>query len=529
MSGSVGTTERGAGPRLGDLDDVARQTRFESLQGRMQSVWDAMRLDLADECVVIVPSVSVSRAVAARPAVTQAYEERLLFLLLLLRQPRLRMVYVTSMPINPRIVEYYLALLPGVIPSHALARLTQISTDDSSGRPLSEKLLERPQLLARIAAAIPNRARCHLIPYNTTSLERDVALSLGIPMYGADPRLSDLGSKTGCRRLFAECDVAHPLGAEDLHSLEEVAEAVLEMLTARPGMSQVIVKTNEGVSGAGNAVVDLTGVVELPEADRPAAVRDRVHAMQLESPNTPLDLYVAKFEQDGGIVEERIMGEELLSPSVQLRARPDGSVELLSTHDQLLGGASGQSYLGCLFPADPAYSRLISGPAQRIGERLARAGALGRFAIDFVVVRNSSGGWSAYAIEINLRKGGTTHPFLTLQFLTDGSYDTDSGRFLTRQGEERHLVATDHLESDSLRSLSVDDLFDAVARHKLHFDQSSQTGVVFHMISSLSECGRVGMTAVGVTAEEALAIYDRAERTLLDEARAAQQERALPE
>ena len=54
---------------------------------------------------------------------------------------------------------------------------------------------------------------------------------------------------------------------------------------------------------------------------------------------------------------------ELLSPSVQLRVLPDRSVELLSTHDQLLGGASGQSYLGCIFPADPAYSRLISAPA----------------------------------------------------------------------------------------------------------------------------------------------------------------------
>ena len=35
--------------------------------------------------------------------------------------------------------------------------------------------------------------------------------------------------------------------------------------------------------------------------------------------------------------------------------------------------------------------------------------------------------WKAYAIEINLRKGGTTHPFLTLQFLTDGAYDADKG------------------------------------------------------------------------------------------------------
>jgi hypothetical protein len=513
------------GPTLSDLDDTARQSRFEALQERMESVWDAMKLDLDDESVVIVPSVTVSQPAAG---LTQAFEERFLFLLLLLRQPRLRMIYVSSMPINPRIIEYYLALLPGVIPSHALARLTLIATDDSSGRPLSEKLLERPRLLAKIAAHIPNRSRCHLIPYNTTPAERDIALTLGIPMYGADPRLADLGSKTGCRRLFAECEVVHPLGAEDLHSLEEVTDAISDMLAVRPSIRQVIIKTNEGVAGAGNALVDLNGVIDLPESQRRSAIGARVQAMQLESPKVSLDLYVAKFERDGGIVEERIVGEELRSPSVQLRARPDGSVELLSTHDQLLGGASGQSYLGCLFPADPAYSRLISEPAQRIGDRLASAGALGRFAIDFVVVKDETGNWSAYAIELNLRKGGTTHPFLTLQFLTEGSYDGGSGRFLTPNVQDKHLVATDHLESDDLRALSVDDLFDAVARHGLHFDQSTQTGVVFHMISSISGCGRVGMTAVGDTPQQAMALYERAQRILLAEAVAAREEAALP-
>ena len=349
--------DRSGQPALSDLDNAARQGRFQVLQQRMEPVWDAWRRDLPDESVVVVPSITVSRGVATGSALTQAFEERLLFLLLLLRQPRLRMIFVTSVPINPRIIEYYLALLPGVIPSHALARLTLVAADDSTDRPLSEKLLERPRLLAKIAAQIPNRARCHLIPYNTTSLERDLALTLGIPMYGADPRLADLGTKSGCRRLFAECGVPHPLGAENLHSLAEVTDAINVMIAARPAIREVIIKTNEGVSGAGNALVDLVGIVDLPEEQRPAAIDIRVRAMQLESATIPLDTYVAKFEKGGGIVEERIVGEKLLSPSVQLRARPDGSVELLSTHDQLLGGASGQSYLGCLFPADPAYSR----------------------------------------------------------------------------------------------------------------------------------------------------------------------------
>jgi len=522
--------QRTGAPRtLSELDECERVERFSRLQARMNDVWDSFRQHLDDESVVVIPSVTLDKAVAGSGSLTQAYEERFLFLLLLLRQPKLRMIYVTSLPIRPSIIEYYLALLPGVIPSHALARLTLLSVDDATPRPLSEKLLERPRLLATIAAAIPNPRRSHLIPYNTTPLERDIALSLGIPMYGADPRLYELGSKSGCRRLFAEEGVPHPLGAEDLHSLDEVTDALIWMLASRPTLQEAVVKTNQGVSGAGNALVDLRGLGDLPEQELRAAVSDRVHSMQLEAQNIPLSVYVAKFESGGGIVEERITGAEVLSPSVQLRARPDGSVELLSTHDQLLGGASGQSYLGCSFPADPAYSRLISEPAQVIGDRLAREGALGRFAIDFVVVRDKAGSWSAYAIELNLRRGGTTHPFLTLQFLTDGQYDRESGRFLTPDGSEKHLVATDHLEANELRSLSVGDLFDVVARHSLHFDQARQVGIVFHMISCLTEHGRVGMTAVGDSAQQAAQLYERAAEVLMEEARTASREGRLPD
>ncbi len=257
---------------LSDLGEDARSARFQQLQLRMPAVWDLWRHDLEDESVVVIPSVSLSKAVAGSGSLAQAFEERFLFLLLLLRQPRLRMIYVTSRPIDPQIIEYYLALLPGVIPSHALARLTLLAVDDSSARPLSEKLLERPRLLAKIAARIPNRDHCHLIPYNTTSLERDIALTLGIPMYGADPRLAELGSKTGCRRLFAEENVPHPLGAEDLHSLDEITDAILQMLAKRPTMTEVIVKLNEGVSGAGNALVDLRGIAGLAETERRAEV-----------------------------------------------------------------------------------------------------------------------------------------------------------------------------------------------------------------------------------------------------------------
>ena len=513
---------------LATLTDSERYERFERLQERLPDVWRIMQLNEEGESVVVVPSVSVDRVGERSGTLVQAYEERFLFLLLLLRQPRLRMIYVTSTPVSPLIVEYYLALLPGVIPSHAKARLHLVSVDDASPRPLSDKLLERPRLLARIASLVPDRTRSHLVPYNTTPLERDIALALGIPMYGADPRFFPLGTKSGCRRLFAEEGVRHPIGFEDLYTVDQVVDAMVQLREARPEVKQALVKLNEGVSGEGNALVDLE---RLPAPGAPgerADIVSRVERMSFERPDMPYDGYVAKLEELGGIVEERIVGVDFRSPSVQLRVTPTGEVELLSTHDQLLGGPSGQSYLGCRFPADFSYAQAISTDARMIGLRLAKEGVIGRFALDFVVVRDAGGAWSAYAIELNLRKGGTTHPFLTLQFLTDGRYDPTTALFMTPAGREKHLVATDHLESASLRALSLDDLFDIVARHGLHFDQSRQTGVVLHMMSCLTEHGRVGLTAVGDTPEDADATYRRAERILLDEAGAALTAQQLP-
>jgi hypothetical protein len=191
---------------------------------------------------------------------------------------------------------------------------------------------------------------------------------------------------------------------------------------------------------------------------------------------------------------------------------------VLSTHDQLLGGPTGQTYLGCRFPADFGYARAITGEAAKIGARLAEEGVLGRFAVDFVVVRDAHDAWTPYAIELNLRKGGTTHPFLTLQFLTDGAYDAATALFMAPSGREKHLVATDHLQDDLLRGLTLDDLFDVAVRHRLHFDQARQTGVVFHMMGALAELGSIGLTAVADSRDQADAVFRRAERVLHEEA-----------
>jgi hypothetical protein len=513
------------------------QSEFDQLQNKLVPLWKSIeRFNQDPQTIVVVPSMSIDAISSG--AVMQAYEERFLFLLLLLRQPRARLIYVTSQTILPSIIDYYLDLLPGVIPSHARQRLFLPSPMDGSVRPLSDKLLARPRLIDRIRSLIMDPDRAHLVPFNTTDREKELALRLGIPMYGADPKFFPLGTKSGCRKIFIEENVPHPVGHENIGSKEDLIEAIAQMWARKPSIEQVLVKLNEGVSGEGNAIIDLTGLPPvagiddagrqhvstrpgspIPATREQAALEERLRGMQFELQGVTYETYMKKLQERKGVVEERIMGEEFRSPSVQLRVTPLGKVELLSTHDQLLGGPSGQSYLGCVFPADTAYAGLITKEAAKVGRRLAKEGVIGRFALDFVVVRSKNGKWEPYAIEINLRKGGTTHPFLTLQFLTDGTYNPETGIFTAPNGQQKFFVASDHVESPRYRTLTPDDLFDIVVRHNLHFGQTRQTGVVFHMMSALGELGRTGLTAVGNSHEDAKATYNRAVAVLDEETR----------
>ena len=65
--------------RLSDLDEAERNHLFSRLQERMPAVWDAVRLGLEDEAVVVVPSVTLDPAAPGAGSLSQAFEERLLF------------------------------------------------------------------------------------------------------------------------------------------------------------------------------------------------------------------------------------------------------------------------------------------------------------------------------------------------------------------------------------------------------------------------------------------------------------------
>jgi DNA-binding transcriptional LysR family regulator len=173
-----------------------------------------------------------------------------------------------------------------------------------------------------------------------------------------------------------------------------------------------------------------------------------------------------RVKEQGALVEAWLEGGVgLSSPSVQGFIHPGGAVEVLSTHEQILGGPSGQTYLGCRFPADGAYRKVLMEHGLRVGQALAAEGALERFGVDFIA-RRMAGQWDLQAIEVNLRQGGTTHPYMALCALTTGWLDPASGRFLTPTGEALYKYADEAL-AKSLEFQATVKRFDPAAAQTL--------------------------------------------------------------
>ena len=489
----------------GSADELRR---FEQIQERLKPLArKVLSNQRSPQTVVVIPSLTLDVEELAKIPGSHHYEERMLCMLMLLRLPRTRVVYVTSQQVPNAIVDYYLHLLPGVPLRHARSRLTLLSCHDASDLPLTHKILDRPRLVERIRSAIADPGAAHITCFNSTALERSLSVRLGIPLYGNDPKLNYLGTKSGSRELFREAGVPLPDGFERLRDAGDIAEALTDLKRKKPGLRRAAVKLDEGFSGEGNAVFAFDGAPG--GRDLHTWVRDELpYRMKFEAESETWERYRTKFEEMGGIVECWMEGEVVRSPSVQCRINPLGDATVVSTHDQVLGGPSGQIFLGSTFPADSEYSRDIKEAGERVGEVLEKRGALGRFAIDFISVRRGDGSaWEHAAIEINLRKGGTTHPYLILRFLTDGRYDPDDGLYCTPTAKPCYYYASDNLSSPAYRGLTPDDLVDIAVDNGLHFDGASQQGVVFHLIGALSQYGKVGTVCISDSHQNALNLY----------------------
>ena len=189
--------------QLLNISELKQVDKFCQLQSTLRDRWQSIDGSAkSDVDILVIPSLSIDQRELKKIEGCEHYEERLLFALIRLWNPRNRLIYVTSVPLHPSNIDYYLQLLPGIPFSHARNRLMLLSTYDASLKPLSQKILERPRLLNRIRQAL-RVDKSFMIGYNSTDLEAELSLKLGVPLYAAAPDLQTWGTKSGSRQIFA--------------------------------------------------------------------------------------------------------------------------------------------------------------------------------------------------------------------------------------------------------------------------------------------------------------------------------------
>ena len=305
------------------VDSHSEAERFRELQNQLREwtrspeegqLWQSVDIFEQDDYdILVIPSFSVDQQVGDKVTGFLHYEERLLFSLIRLRNPLTRVIYITALPLCPIVIDYYLQLLPGIPFSHARDRLLLISTYDGSLKPLTQKILDRPRLVEKIRRALrPNKS--YMVCYNSTDLEQQLSLKLGIPLLAASPEVLSWGSKSGSRRIFAEAGIAHPDGSYTVRNVEDLIAELYQLWQRQSQLKRIVVKLNEGFSGEGNAILDLRPILEYApgkknEAETKAALDKALHEMSFQGAGETWETFSARIPELGAIVEAFIEGE----------------------------------------------------------------------------------------------------------------------------------------------------------------------------------------------------------------------------
>lgn len=481
--------------------------RFEALQRGLPRILER------DHDIVLMPSISLD---GVEDIVGLGhYEERSLVELAHLRNPKARVHLVTSAPIKESTIRLMAEQLG--LDDEALSRLyTYSPTKPGSTRWLSTTALVNPDLIASLRKNLRQR-RTYMSVFAMSQSEKQLALELGIPVRGPDPDLQIYwGGKSGSRVAYQMAGIDLPEGAEHLYSKKQLLQAMAELWERNPKLSRIVLKLDQGSSGQGNALLDLRPLVgELGEAPT-LSQRRRLLARQLKTiepanENWSADRFLKEFSSGGAI--EAFIDNAASSPSVQVEIMANGEVRVLSTHEQLLAGPGGQVYQGCVFPGACDYRPELQEAGRKVGEVLRDQGVIGRFAIDFMS-RQEKGVWKHYAVDLNMRKGGTTHPYQWTQAVTGAEFDLPSGTFRMPDGTERVYIGTDNFKRIGLKGKSSEDLLRILDQVKTTLPDGSKLGSFFHLVGTMPEYGKVGFTTVGRTQEEAQALYNRTVKVL---------------
>ena len=170
-------------------------------------------------------------------------------------------------------------------------------------------------------------------------------------------------SRAAARSFAKPASTSRP-GSRTCTIKSEIVEALRDLRAKRPGIRTAVMKLNDSFSGEGNALL------RYPESSRRPRWRAPCSRWSSRWDPRPRKPTSRSSRAWAGSSRSSSTRPRRLRPA-PASAQPHEEVVAISTHDQILGGPSGQVFLGCRFPADDGYRLRIQEAGLRIGEVLA--------------------------------------------------------------------------------------------------------------------------------------------------------------
>lgn len=336
---------------------------------------------------------------------------------------------------------------------------------------------------AHVFDCVKKSGATYVDAYQNTHEEESFGRRTGLPVYANAKVGEAYGTKSGFRKLAKDIGLAIPRGFEAVKSVEDALFAVQKLFGM--GAKKIIVKIDEGLSGAGQTMLKKNEFTVLDSKEQKIVLHDAL---------TKIPQFGTK---SAASVEEWVEGV-VASPSVQLEVTPDGKIHIVSMKDQILEGEE-QWYIGCSYPISSLSKKQqkhFTKEAIVFTQSLVNQGFIGFLGMDSIVLSDGSFLW----VEANIRKPGTYYPRIIAEKLNGGTLNN------------MYYIASD-FTIPVFKGTSFEVVADALKAY-MYPVLGEKRGIIIYNTGALLDAGRFDIICIGKSAKDARAQFTQVKEVL---------------
>ncbi|CAF3409746.1 unnamed protein product [Rotaria sp. Silwood1] len=541
---------------------------FKNSQNELRQKWS--HISSHRRTVVHIPSLGLTESIRRTLTTLPLKENYQIGRLCELVDPNIDVIYVSPMPVNDEILQYYNRLVSlRALVEQGSEQLTFSTSNNANERfviivpeslhkfpghnmCLATILKYSPKALKQIKTMIKDRSA-----YLVTGISHidDLYISeyLDIPIYGCEPESSYLYStKSGSKRIFKSSNVPMPFGEYDIYNQKRLLESLAHLILEHLDVQRWIFKIDDHFDGQGIAYCDIAIYLPcykdmLKEAEKFAdkwsnsTVQKASYTKILSELSDVLDkhtvyvnktqfnswqTYLKAFLSEGGIIEAYPPSNSITSITICLSIEPNGHYSLIYSGDQL-HAESLFSCWGLSFPQSSVDSNELNNYCSLISEQCKQRNIYGYIDIDFVAfIDKKTNQQKLWVTDLCIGYSEHISLYRVMQYTTTGQFNPLTHSFCVKMKQlkqrlrnwqngapeytitekNRYAIWSSKLYHRNLSNIHYSIFFQMCRSHGVGFDIREKQGSIF----TLFECDHhehIGMITISDTLQNTLSNF----------------------